>query len=108
MQRGELTGFDLESIAPVAAFQPLEHIPENSQTPRLPLPEHMEVFVQHQVRIAPELLGGASQENSVAARRCAGASVQACVEGLLNYANMRRLLSKNFTQRLQHFMRGRT
>ena len=72
-QAHEAPGLVLVAVVPVAAPQPLGAGSAMLSRPRVPLAQHVEVLVQHELRIGEELRRRAAQQDAVATRRRAGA-----------------------------------
>src|SRR5690606_39907825 len=63
----EFSRFNLEPISPVSVAQPFDDIAPHGKPTRLPLAQDVEVLVQQQIGVLPEILGRAAQEDAVAA-----------------------------------------
>jgi hypothetical protein len=68
VRRGKFPRFTFESIVPIAALQPLQHIPRNGEATGTPLMQHVKILVQHQFGISHKSLQRTAQVNHVAAR----------------------------------------
>lgn len=88
MLRGEAARFDLVAVVPIAATRALDEITPDRQATRLPLAEHVEVLVQHELRIAPEITGRSAQEDAVAARGGTRAAMQPGVPRILDHPHL--------------------
>src|SRR5688572_405488 len=92
-QGGEAQGHEapclsLVAVRPVAVSDPLREIARDAQPAAVPLPEHMEILVQHQRRVIKELARRPRQQDAIAPRGCAGATVQAGVPGILDHLDI--------------------
>src|SRR4051812_617560 len=67
-RRGVFARFDFIAIVPVAAPKTFGDISRDGQVASCPLPEYMEVLVQHQRTVREEFLAAATQVDAVAAR----------------------------------------
>lgn len=73
---GEGARLDFEAVVPVAVPQPLQKITGDGQITRLPLLQHVTVFMQHEPGIGEELLRPAAQVNAPPPGGCDGAVMQ--------------------------------
>lgn len=67
--------------------EPFNQVTPQRQAPRLPLTQDVEVLVQHEFGIAPELASAVAKQNTAAASRGPRTKMQACVQGLLDDAD---------------------
>ncbi len=88
MMCGEGAGLNLEQIVPIALAPALQQVSRDREPSRLPLRDHMEVLVQDQLRIAPEIRRMTRQQNAIAPSRCARAQMQPCIPGALYHAHV--------------------
>src|SRR5687767_14949453 len=99
MLGSEGTCLDLVAVVPVAVAQAFDHVSPNSEPSRLPLPQHMKVLMQQQLRIVPEVRRGAAQQDTATPRRGSRTKVQPRVPGMLDHSNPVDRLFENLLQR---------
>src|SRR3954468_14341240 len=107
MARGKCAGFDFKLIIPVALSRPLDQIAPKRQATRLPLLENMEVLVQHEVGIGPELMDRTTQQDSVAASCCTRSDVHSSVERIFDHSYVRDRLTEDLFEGLCDMHRQR-
>ena len=90
---------DLEAIVPVTLAQPLHAITRDRELARLPLPEHVSVFVQHEPGIFEKLPRGIPQIDPAAAGRGNGARMQPHIQRVLHHEHMADWLAQNGLER---------
>jgi hypothetical protein len=98
MRCSELARLDLEAVQPIAPLQRFHEVAPDRQPARLPLAQHVKVFVQNEIRVAPERRCGVAQQNAVAPRRRASAEMQSRIERVLDNAHVIDRLAENFVQ----------
>ena len=105
MRCSELARLDLEAIQPIASLQRFHEVAPDRQPARLPLPQHVKILVQNEIRVTPERRCGVTQQDAVASCRRTSAEVESRVERMLDDAHVIDRLAENFVQRCAQRLR---
>src|SRR5665213_378650 len=85
----KLARLDLETIVPVTALQPLEHVAQACESARSPLRHHMTVLVQEETRIGEKVGARTAQIDRAAPGRGHGSWMQPREKRILDDAHLR-------------------
>ena len=99
MPVGKGARLDLEAVVVVAMPQPLQAVARNRQLARLPLLQHVTVFVQQQPGILEEVLRGAAQIDTPAAGCGDGAGMQPRIQRMLGDGDLLHGLTEHGLER---------
>ena len=99
MPGGKGPSFDLEAVIPIAIARAFCQVAPDRELARLPLAYDVEVLVEYQLGIIPEILRRSPQQDPSPARGRSRTHVQARIEGMFDHSHMLDRLTEDFSER---------